>query len=219
MTILIKFEIRLKLINSKIPEKDFYLNDALTVSKELLGMLLVRKTGKKFAAVRIVETEAYIGEHDPACHAFGKVTNRNSVMFGQEGRAYVYFIYGYYYCFNAVCGKEGVGNAVLIRAGEPEQGIDIMRFNRPDVKNDIELTNGPSKLCMALNIDKTLNGSDITDPESKVFITGNSGTDDFDINISRRIGLNKGIEFPYRFFIKDNPYVTKHKFNKEIINN
>ena len=202
-----------------MPGKDFYLNDALTVSKNLLGMLLVRKIGKKFAAVRIVETEAYIGEHDPACHAFGKVTNRNSVMYGQEGRAYVYFIYGNYYCFNVVCGKEGVGNAVLIRAGEPAEGIDIMRRNRPDVKNDIDLTNGPSKLCMALNIDKKLNGADITDPESNVFITGDSGINEFEINISRRIGLNKGIEFPYRFFIRDNPYVTKHKLNKELINN
>lgn len=202
-----------------MPERDFYLNDALTVSKDLLGMLLVRKTGKKYAAVRIVETEAYIGEHDPACHAFGKVTNRNSVMYGQEGRAYVYFIYGNYYCFNVVCGKEGVGNAVLIRAGEPAEGIDIMRRNRPDVKNDIDLTNGPSKLCMALNIDKKLNDADITDPNSNIFVTKDSGINDFEVNISRRIGLNKGIEFPYRFFIRDNPYVTKHKLNKELINN
>lgn len=206
----------MRLNDLSIPGKEFYLRDTVTVAKELLGKLLIRKFRTGSAAVRIVETEAYIGEHDPACHAFGKITKRNSVIYGPEGKAYVYFIYGSYYCFNAVCGEEGIGNAILLRAGEPVDGIEIMRKFRPKAKNDIELTNGPSKLCMALDIDMKMNCADITDPTGKIFIAGNKMNNKFEISTSRRIGINKGEEFPYRFFIKDNEFVTRHKFNKDI---
>lgn len=205
----------LNLLNVKPLEKEFYLRDTVKVAKDLLGKFIIRKFGNKFAAVKIVETEAYIGDHDPACHAYGRVTKRNRVIYGPEGRAYVYFIYGSYFCFNAVCGEEGVGNAILIRAGEPVQGIEILKKFRPNLKNDIDLTNGPSKLCMAMNIDLSLNSVDITDTESEIFIAENDEDKKPEIITSRRIGLNKGVEFLYRYFIKDNPYVTKHKFNSE----
>lgn len=207
--------LKLNLLNVKPLEKEFYLRDTVKVAKDLLGKIIIRKFGNKFAAVKIVETEAYIGDHDPACHAFGRVTKRNSVIYGPEGRAYVYFIYGSYFCFNAVCGEEGVGNAILIRAGEPVEGIDILRKFRSNLKNDIELTNGPSKLCMAMNIDLSLNSAEITDANSKIFIAENDLLKKSEIVTSKRIGLNKGVEFPYRFFIKGNPFVTKHKFNSE----
>ncbi|HQY51298.1 MAG TPA: DNA-3-methyladenine glycosylase [Ignavibacteria bacterium] len=205
----------MNLYDVKSLSKEFYLKDAVIVAKDLLGKLIIRKFGNKFAAVKIVETEAYFGDHDPACHAFGRVTKRNSVIYGPEGKAYVYFIYGSYYCFNAVCGKEGTGNAILIRAGEPVEGIEIMKKFRPNVKNDIELTNGPSKLCMAMNVDLSLNRTDITNTDSEIFIAENDRIKRSEIITSRRIGLNKGVEFPYRFFIKENPFVTKHKFNLE----
>lgn len=194
--------------------KKFYLRDTVTVSKELLGKLLVRKTGNTYLAGKITETEAYIGEHDPACHAFGRITPRNQTLYEDGGICYVYLIYGNYFCFNTVTEKKGEGSAVLIRAVEPIEGIEIMKSNRGNVKAPHDLTNGPGKLCLAMDIDKSLNAHDIT-KEGEIFIAKPLKKEKFEIVTTRRIGLNVGIDFPYRFFIKDNPYVTRHKFNKE----
>ncbi|MEO8663885.1 MAG: DNA-3-methyladenine glycosylase [Ignavibacteria bacterium] len=196
--------------------RKFYLRDSVTVSKELLGKVIVRRAGKKILAAKIVETEAYFGDHDPASHAYQKITPRNRVMYEQGGLVYVYFIYGNYYCFNVVCDKKGLGNASLIRAVEPVEGIEIMKKLRGDVKNIHELTNGPAKLCMAMDIDKKLYGNDLTKSGS-VFISKPLTKEKPEIITTKRIGLNVGIDFPYRFFIKDNPFVTKHKFNNEVI--
>ncbi len=196
--------------------KKFYLRDSVTVSRELLGKIIIRKAGNKTMAVKITETEAYIGAHDPACHAFGKMTERNKVMFDTGGKIYVYFIYGNYFCFNIVNGRKGEGNATLIRAGEPVEGTVLMKKYRPGRKNIYELTNGPSKLCMALNIDKSFYGKDVTSCEN-IFISEPLRKERFEIVTTKRIGLNKGVDFPYRFFIKDNAFVTKHKLNSEII--
>ncbi len=137
-------------------------------------------------------------------------------MYEQGGLVYVYFIYGNYYCFNVVCDKKGLGNASLIRAVEPLDGVDTMKKLRGDIKNPHDLTNGPAKLCMAMDIDKDLYGEDLTVSE-KVIITNPLRKEKFEIVTTKRIGLNVGVDFPYRFFIKDNPYVTRHKFNAEII--
>ncbi len=198
-----------------LPRK-FYLLDSVTVSKMLLGKIIVRKIGKRILRAKIVETEAYIGESDPASHAYQKITERNKVMYDIGGLAYVYFIYGNYFCFNVVSERKGIGNATLIRAAEPLEGINTMRKLRGMVKNDFELTNGPAKLCLALNINKKLYGSDLTSEED-IFISKPALKDNFEIVTTKRIGLNVGVDSPYRFFIKDNPFVTKHKFNKEII--
>jgi len=192
-----------------LPRK-FYLKNTLTVSRELLGKIVVRKTGGKAITAKIVETEAYFGDHDPACHAYQKITERNKIMYDTGGKVYVYFIYGNYYCFNVVSEGKGTGNATLIRAVEPLEGIGMMKKFRGNVKNIFELSNGPGKLCIAMNIDKNLYGEDLTVSE-KIFISKPVKNEKFEVITTKRIGLNTGIEFPYRFFIKDNPYVTKHK--------
>jgi DNA-3-methyladenine glycosylase len=196
-------------------KKSFYLRDTVTVAKELLGKYIFKKSGKSFLAAKIVETEAYLGDADPACHAFRKVTKRNEPMFEEGGISYVYFIYGNYYCFNVVTEAAGIGAAVLIRGVEPAEGLAKMKRFRGVVKNDFELTNGPSKFCLAFNIDKKDNREDLT--KDKIFVSKKKKKDTIHIIAAKRIGIREGAELPYRFFIKDNPYVTKHKFNKEII--
>ncbi len=193
----------------------FYLQDTITVSKALLGKILVKKHGKSFLCGRIVETEAYLGDSDPACHAYGRVTPRNQTLYEKGGIAYVYFIYGNYYCFNVVTEKKGVGAAVLIRAVEPVSGIEIMKTLRPNIKTEHDLTNGPAKLCLSFGIDRNLNCADLQSDE--IFIADHKTNDKYIIAVSKRIGIEKGAHFPYRFFIKNNPYVTRHKLNKEII--
>ncbi|MDD5362553.1 MAG: DNA-3-methyladenine glycosylase [Ignavibacteria bacterium] len=195
--------------------RDFYLQDTLTVSKKLLGKYLVRKFRNIYLAGKIVETEAYLGDTDPACHAFGRITPRNQTLYEEGGIAYVYFIYGNYYCFNVVTEKKGIGAAVLIRALEPVSGISIMKLNRNKIKNDADLTNGPAKLCLSLNIDKKFNGADLTGKE--IFIAGGVNKEKTTAVVTKRIGIVKGADLPYRFFIKGNPYITKHKLNKEIL--
>lgn len=195
--------------------KAFYLNDTLTVSKQLLGKFLVRKYNGSYLTGKIVETEAYLGDTDPACHAYGRITPRNSTLFMEGGISYVYFIYGNYFCFNVVTEKEGIGAAVLIRALEPETGLETMKLLRGKINKEHDLTNGPAKLCLAFGIDGKLNGTDLQSKD--IFISQDSVKENFTIAVSRRIGIEKGSHFPYRFFIKNNPFVTRHKLNKEII--
>lgn len=196
--------------------RKFYLRDTVTVSKDLLGKLIVRKTKYETLIAKITESEAYRGSDDPASHSHRKITNRNKVMFDTGGRVYVYFIYGNYNCFNIVTEKKGTGSAVLIRAAEPVEGIELMKSFRGKIKNIYELTNGPGKLCKALNIDKTFYGKDVTE-EGEIFISYPQRKEKFEIVSTKRIGISKGADLPFRFFIKDNPFVTKHKFNNEII--
>ncbi len=195
--------------------KAFYINDTLTVSKLLLGKFLVRKYKDSYLCGKIVETEAYLGDTDPACHAYGRVTPRNAIMFKEGGIAYVYFIYGNYFCFNVVTEKEGIGAAVLIRALEPVAGLDTMKLLRGRIKREHDITNGPAKLCLALGIDGNCNGADLQSKD--LFISEDAAKGNFTVAVSRRIGIEKGSHFPYRFFIKDNPFVTRHKLNKQII--
>ena len=134
-----------------LPRK-FYLNDTKQVAKDLLGKILVRKIGRQVLSGVIIETEAYKGKNDPASHAARKKTERNKIMFGEVGRAYVYFTYGMHYCFNVVAKKEeDESGAILIRAIQPQQGIRYMIKNR---KTDVisNLTNGPGKLTQAMQI-------------------------------------------------------------------
>jgi len=141
-------------------KREFFARDTLAVARELLGQRLVRIIEGQRVSGRIVEVEAYIGEEDAACHASAGRTKRTEVMYGPPGYAYVYFIYGMHHCLNVVTEREGFPAAVLIRAIEPEEGLEIMRANRPG-RPDTELTNGPAKLCQALRIDRQMNRVDL----------------------------------------------------------
>jgi DNA-3-methyladenine glycosylase len=143
-----------------IIKKDFYAQNTLVVARKLLGKKLVREIDGTVLSGMIVETEAYCGEADSACHAHRGRTPRNAIMYGNPGHAYVYFTYGMHYLINVVTGVEGQPNAVLLRAVLPLTGRDEMQARRK--RSGSELTNGPAKLCQAFGIDKSLNGWDLT---------------------------------------------------------
>ncbi len=198
-------------ISKKLP-RDFYLNDTLTVVRKLLGKIFVRKTDKTILAAKIVETEAYIGAVDESAHSFNGETKRNSVMFREGGRLYVYFTYGMYYCANVVTEKKGTGNAVLFRAMEPLEGADLFALNRfgkteLSEKEKINLLNGPAKICMAFGIDKEKNGVDLLGDE--IFILDAPPVKKNEIAVSERIGISKSKELPWRFYIADSKFISR----------
>jgi len=180
--------------------REFYLKNTVTVAKNLLGKRIVRKIGRREISGIIIETEAYRYKDDPASHAFGKITDRNRVMFGDVGMAYVYFTYGMHYCFNVVAKNPKIeAGAVLIRAIEPEKGIKIMQENRK-ITNLKSLTNGPAKLTQALEITKEHYGVDLT-KHSELFIT--EGIKKLEkISTSPRIGIKEATDKLWNFKIK-----------------
>jgi DNA-3-methyladenine glycosylase len=189
--------------------RSFYTRSALTVARELLGKILVRKIGGKTLTGKIVEVEAYLGESDPASHAFRGKTERNSVMFRAGGYLYVYFTYGMYFCSNVVTGQEGIARAVLLRAIEPLEGIEEMKKNRGFTGEFTltNLTNGPAKLCEALHIRREQNGADLLGKQ--IFITHGENVPGKSIVRTSRIGINAAKEKKWRFYIKDNQWVSK----------
>ena len=191
-------------------ERAFFARDTLRVARELLGQRLVRQLNGQRIAGRIVETEAYVGEGDAACHAARGRTARNAVMFGPAGYAYVYFIYGMHYCFNIVTETEGFGAAVLVRALEPLEGIDAMRHHRKG-RDGVELTNGPAKLCYALAIDRDLNGADLVTSE-ELWIESDVSMPDDEVATGPRVGVRgdgRALTLPWRFWLRDNGYVSR----------
>jgi DNA-3-methyladenine glycosylase len=192
-------------------DRKFYLPSAAIVAPKLLGHWLIRTTPQGICGGPIVETEAYL-RGDPACHAFRGKTQRNAVMFEEPGHAYVYFIYGCHFCVNAVCLPAEIAEAVLIRAIEPLFGADLMRKNRPRGKES-DLTRGPAKLCQALAIARTQNGSDLCDRNSPLMIAKNPRAAHWrrsmgGVQISRRIGLNVAVELPLRFYLAKSAFVS-----------
>ncbi len=186
--------------------RSFFDRPTLTVARELLGQLLVRQLEDQLLIGRIVETEAYIGEGDPACHAARGKTPRNAVMYGPPGYAYIYFIYGMYFCLNVVTEAEGFPAAVLIRALEPVAGIPVMQQLRGQQKLT-RLTSGPGKLCQALQLTREENGLDLCQP-GELFIARGEPVPNEQVVVDGRIGIKEGNEHPWRFFIKDNPHVS-----------
>jgi DNA-3-methyladenine glycosylase len=185
----------------------FYDRDPALVSRELLGAVLECRSPEGVASGRIVETEAYVGPHDPACHAVFGNTPRTKSLFAPAGTSYVYLIYGMYWCFNAVTREEGFGSAVLVRALEPLEGEPLMHARRPRVKSRHDLTNGPGKLCLALGIDGAHDGLSLDDPPLRI-LSGQAVPDD-QVLVSPRIGITKAADWPLRFFIAGNSFVSK----------
>lgn len=182
----------------------FYEQEVTVVARLLLGMRLVRKNADGRLAGIILETEAYRGEEDLACHARAGRTHRTAVMYGKAGRAYVYFTYGMHWMLNVVTGPEGFPAAVLIRSIHPVEGIDQIKSNRND-RPDPHLCDGPAKICRALNIDGTLNGIALFDDENSLWIEQGKGVSDLRVRTSPRVGLGKTPEpwksIPWRYSV------------------
>jgi DNA-3-methyladenine glycosylase len=187
--------------------RSYYSQDTLVVAKELLGEYLVRRMSKGDIIAKIVEVEAYRGADDPASHAYKGLMERNWPMFGEAGCAYVYFIYGNHYCLNVTTEQKGVPGAVLIRAVEIVDGFELARRNRK-ARSNIDLSNGPGKLTKALDITRVHNGLDLT-KTNELFICHPETNESFEIETSRRIGIRAGSEKPWRFYIKNNKFVSR----------
>ena len=187
--------------------REFYNRETEVVARELLGTVLEVHSPAGVTSARIVETEAYVGEHDLACHAAAGRTARTEVLYGAPGFAYVYFIYGMYWCFNAVTRAEHEPSAVLVRAVEPLDGIALMQRRRPKARRDVDLTNGPGKLCLALGIGREHHGARLDRPP--ILIRSGSTIADGDVVVTPRIGITQCADWPLRYFVKDNPFVSK----------
>ena len=180
-------------------ERDFFQRDTAIVARELLGKILVRKMPQGLTSGIIIETEAYYGTGDPASHAFRGATPRSRIMFGKPGVAYVYLCYGVYWLLNVVTEKEGTPGAVLIRGLKPLEGKEIMRQRRK-IPGSRDLVNGPGKLTIAMGIDGTQNGSNMTSPDTRLYISGkNTAINEFDIESTSRIGIKDGKDRLLRF--------------------
>jgi len=212
--------------------RDFFARDTLTVARALLGRRLVRVLDGQRLAGRIVEVEAYVGEEDQASHASCGRTRRNAPMYGPPGHAYVYFIYGMHHCFNVVTGREGTPAAVLLRALEPLEGLEVMRALRipgpassgcsPRAEGrrgsmpDVQLTSGPARLCQALGIDRRFDGADLCAPDALLFIEEEEKEDAIvpneDAANGPRIrvrGDEVALAVPWRFYVRDSRYVSR----------
>ena len=199
--------------------RSFYLRPTLTVARDLLGKLLVRRLGKEILVGRIVEVEAYLGLRDPASHAYRGMTPRNRVMFKEGGHLYVYFTYGMHFCCNVVTERAGIGRAVLLRAVEPLVGLRTMGRNRSmrileskgqnvEIYKEVtRLTNGPAKLCQAMAIDRDENGVDLC--HDRIWIANDPTHGHYVIARSARIGIREGTEHQWRFFIRGNSFVSR----------
>jgi DNA-3-methyladenine glycosylase len=186
--------------------RDFYLDSPDLVAQKLLGKLLVRGE----MAGRIVEVEAYFGESDPASHSFPGRTARNAVLFGPPGHAYVYFIYGMYFCLNVSCEPDGIPGGVLFRALEPVRGLEAMAIARGVAATRVAaLTSGPGRLCQAFGVTRERdNGADFTSRKSDLQIQ-DDGFVAGEIMVTPRIGISKDTDRPARFLLAGNPFVSK----------
>ncbi|MFN2397709.1 MAG: DNA-3-methyladenine glycosylase [Gemmatimonadaceae bacterium] len=187
----------------------FYDRQTELVARDLLGAVLSCKTSAGTARGRIVETEAYLGPHDPACHAVAGRTSRTFWLFGPPGVAYVYFVYGVHWCVNAVTREEGHGSAVLIRALEPLEGIALMRKRRRFPRSDRDLANGPGKLCEALGITGEHNGLLLQESRSPLTISRGVNVPNDEVALTSRIGITRASDWPLRWYVKSSVHVSR----------
>jgi DNA-3-methyladenine glycosylase len=186
--------------------REFYARDTLEVTRDLLGTLLVHDSAEGRTAGRIVEVEAYVGEEDAACHAAAGLTARTDPLYGPPGHAYVYFIYGMHWCFNAVTRPRGFPSAVLVRAVEPVDGLALMRRRRPG-RPARDLTNGPAKLVEALGIRPEHNRADLT--RGPLTIRRGVPVPDDEVVWGRRVGIQVAADLPYRAWVRGNSWVSR----------
>ena len=202
----------------RIVERDFYRRDPREVAPELLNKLLIHRgvadgpgsdgPGSEDRVGRIVEVEAYCGGIDPGSHAYRGMTARNRTMFGPPGGLYVYFTYGMHWCANAVCGDEGEGVAVLLRALAPVAGLDAMRAARLSARRDRDLCSGPAKLCQALGLERGFDGADLVTGDRGVVVCDDGTPPPADAVQTTRIGLSAGAEHPWRWHVPGDPNVS-----------
>jgi DNA-3-methyladenine glycosylase len=190
----------------QLTARPFYDRPVLEVARDLLGSVVV--CGQ--VSLRLTEVEAYAGGHDPASHAFRGPTARNAVMFGPGGHAYVYFTYGMHFCVNLVCGPDGQASAVLLRAGEVIEGIEIARGRRPGAP-DRDLARGPARLTVALAIDRDLNGADVTRADSPLRVLRGEAVHDDAVRRGPRVGVSTAAELPWRMWIDGEPTVSAYR--------
>jgi DNA-3-methyladenine glycosylase len=185
----------------------FFTRPAEVVAPELLGMVLVSSIGGEITEARIVETEAYLGYDDPASHGYLHRRNaRNAALFGPPGSWYVYLSYGMHWCANLVCQKEGLASAVLLRALEPIEGVDLMRHRRGRVL-DRDLCSGPGKLCQALGITRELDGARMS--RSPVIVRPPERWEETRVAVTPRIGITKAADWPLRFVLAGSPWASR----------
>jgi DNA-3-methyladenine glycosylase len=197
--------------------RDFFARHAVEVAPDLLGCVLEHQTADGLVAVELTEVEAYAGRSDPASHAYRGKTQRNAVMFGPPGHAYVYFTYGMHFCVNLVClGEEGSASAVLLRAGAVIAGEDLARARRSRGAATVasrDLARGPARLCQALDIDRSLDGADVCAAVSPLRVGTGAGNPPRSEKIATgpRVGVSSAAEIPWRFWYEGEPTVSVYR--------
>ncbi|GAB3726859.1 DNA-3-methyladenine glycosylase [Luteimonas pelagia] len=186
--------------------RTFYQRDPRDVAPELLNKVLVRSDGRMG---RIVEVEAYCGPEDPAAHTYRGKTKRNATMFGPGGHLYVYFTYGMHWCANAVCGDEGVGVGVLLRAMEPVAGIDLMRVARGNPARPRDIGSGPARLAQAMGVAGDLDGADLVHPDRGIWLADDGCGPPTNPIAGPRVGISKAVDHPWRWHVPGNAHVSK----------
>ncbi|GAA3649369.1 DNA-3-methyladenine glycosylase [Streptomyces fenghuangensis] len=192
----------------------FFDRPVLEVAPDLLGRVLVRMTDDGPIEVRLTEVEAYAGRIDPGSHAYRGRTERNAVMFGPPGHAYVYFTYGMWHCLNLVCDEEGTASGVLLRAGEVLTGHEHARRRRPKARGDNELAKGPARLATALGVDRVLNGTDVcgSDEDAPLRVLAGAPASPGRVRNGPRTGVGgEGALHPWRYWIADDPSVSPYR--------
>ncbi len=197
-----------------VVDRSFFARDARAVAPELLNKILIRRAADGVVtAARIVEVEAYLGSDDPAAHSFRGETRRNRTMFGPAGHLYVYFTYGMHWCANTVCGKVGEGTGVLMRAGAPLLGVDEMFERRPAARRERDLCSGPAKLCQALGVTGSDDGRDLCDSgelgAGTIVVLSDGRPAPADPVVTTRIGVSRGMEHPWRWYVPEDPHVSR----------
>jgi DNA-3-methyladenine glycosylase len=189
-------------------QREFFAGDARDVARALIGKLLIGSDGR---VARLVEVEAYLGLDDPASHAFRGPTPRAEIMFGPAGFLYVYFSYGVHWCANVVCGPDGTASAVLLRAARPLEGVAAMRAARWHGQRNLrerDLCRGPGRLCEAFSVTGAQNGLDLTTPGGLLWLADDGAGSDGAVVATLRVGLTRGATSPWRFIVKDSPWVS-----------